>query len=284
MRDKGIRLLKSFLCGGTSALLISVAHLHSQFWFVSLFALIPFLWRVIGRESCAPDQKQITFVRTTRVLTCAMSKLQGFRPTTDVVLGMMLATCYALVAYPTELWTTPGAFLLKLFALNLIFTAYGLVVNRLKRHLGFNAVFIAALWLPLEYALSHYVGLGSLLALSNADSALVYRIGSLFGVLVISFTVVLINSLILIFLKRVVRALLSIGTHLIKEDRRPYPPFKETILERRWYCFPHVRAPPIIILNDAQCGCRTVCCGKRRIVVNTVEFSSLIQASHSRVW
>ena len=175
-----------------------------------------------------------------------LSKLRGVRPTSAVILGMMLATCYALVAQLSELWTAPGSFLLKLIALNTIFIAYGIAVNRLKKHIGFNAIFIAILWLPLEYALSHYAGLESLFALSTGESSLL--LGSLFGLLMISFIIVLINSLILAILRQVAQALLSRGALSIKDDKQAYPPFKEIILERRWYYFPDVRAPPLSIL------------------------------------
>lgn len=213
--DRIIRLLENFLCAGTSALLVSIAQLYPEFWFVSLLALIPFLWGVIRANLAAA-----------------------------VVLGVMLATCYALVAYPTELWTIPGIFLLKLLALNMIFSLYGILVSRLKKRIGFNAVFIAALWLPLEYALSNYAGLGNLFTLSTTESSLLVRIGSLFGLLMISFVVVLINSLILIMLRHVVQALLSKTPLIFKDERKPYLCFKEILFERRWYYFPCPRAPP----------------------------------------
>jgi hypothetical protein len=64
--------------------------------------------------------------------------------------------------------------------------------------------------------------------------------------LMVSFAVVLINSLILIFLKRVAQALSSPTTFPAKEDKRIYLPFKEIILQRRWYYFPDLRAPPCL--------------------------------------
>lgn len=101
------------------------------------------------------------------------------------------------------------------------------------------------MWLPLEHALSHYAHLGSIFTFSETDSTLLIRFGSLFGMLMVSFVVVLINSLILIVLKRVIQALRSHATFPAKDDKRPYPPFKEIILERRWYYFPDVRDPPL---------------------------------------
>ena len=218
MMKKGfiIRLLESFLCAGSSALLISVAHLYPEFWFVSLFALIPFLWRAI--------------------------RVSLFE---SIILGGLLAASYSFVSFRFESWATPGAFLFTLVGLIVLFALYGTVVNRIKKYIGFNVIFIAVLWLPVEYALSHYAGLGNLFAQSTGESSLMLRIGSLFGMLMISFIIVLINSLILIILRQVAQVLLSRGTLSIPVDKRPYPPFKEIILERRWYSFPDVRAPPL---------------------------------------
>lgn len=216
-RDFIIRLLESFLCAGSSALLISIAHLHPEFWFISLFALIPFLWRAI----------RVSFFES-------------------IVLGGLLAISYCFVAFRWEPGAASGALLFKLAGLIVLFALYGIAVNRIKKHIGFNAILIAASWLPLEYALSHYAGLGNLFTLATTDSSLVYRIGSLFGILTISFVIVLINSLILIILRQVVHALLSGDGLSFKENKVVYPLFKEIILERRWYYFPDVRAPPLI--------------------------------------
>ena len=209
-----IRFFESFLCAGSSALLISVAHLYPEFWFVSLFALIPFLWRAI--------------------------RVSLFE---SIILGGLLAASYSFVAFRLESWATPGAFLFTLVGLIALFALYGIVVNRIKKHLGFNVIFIAALWLPIEYALSHYAGLGNLFAISANESSLL--LGSLFGMLMTSFVIILINSLILIILRHVAQVLHLRGTLSIPDDKRPYPPFKEIILERRWYYFPDVRAPPV---------------------------------------
>ncbi len=215
-RDFIIRLLESFLCAGSSALLISVAHLYPELWFVSLFALIPFLWRAI--------------------------RVSLFE---SIILGGLLAASYCFVSFRLESWATPGAFLFTLVGLIALFALYGTVVNRIKKYIGFNVIFIAVLWLPLEYALSNYTGLESLFASSPDKTGLPIRIGSLFGMLMISFVIVLVNSLILIILRQVAQVLFSHGTLSIPDDKRPYPRFKEIILERRWYYFPDVRAPPV---------------------------------------
>jgi len=217
LKEKTLQFLEDFLYAGSSALILSLIHTHPEYWFISFFALIPFLWRLtrtnLGRS---------------------------------VVLGIILSSCYAFVAFIDEVSVSPWTFLVKLFLLGLVFSVFGIAANRIKRYGGFNAViFIAFFWLPLEYALSHYVHLGGIFTFSEIDSALLIRFSSLFGMLVVSFVVVLVNSLILIVLKRVVQGLRSRATFPAKEDKKPYASFKEIILQRRWYYFPDLRAPPI---------------------------------------
>ncbi len=218
-RSVSARYLESILCAWASALLISISHLRPEFWFVSLFALIPFLWRAI--------------------------RVRLFE---SVLLGAVLATTYCLISINAASWQSLDAFLIKLLLLNVFFALYGIVVNRIASRVGFDAIFIiAVLWLPIEYVLSHYTRMGSILCFPEANSALLTRVGSLFGVLTISFLVVFINSLILIVSESFVRASChgaSLGIPGI-DDQRFCPTLKEFILEKRWYYFLSPRAPPL---------------------------------------
>ena len=216
IRDLRIRFLEDFVCAGSSALLISLAHLYPELWFVSFLALIPFLWRA------------------TRV-----------SPFESVVLGALLATSYLFTTVPVASLAAPGTFLSKLLALSALFSFYAIAVNRMAKHVGFNAVFIAVLWLPFEYSLRNYTGLGSIFTFPATDSTLLVRIGSLLGMLVVSFLIVLINSLILILLKHVAQAARSHATFQAKDPKRPYPPFTQILFQKRWYYFPDPRAPPL---------------------------------------
>ncbi len=209
--------LETFLYAGTSALLLALVQLYPGLWFLSLLVLVPFLWAGVRAG-----------------LTRAIG------------LGLILAGCYVAVAYPVELWTTPDTFLLKLVALSLIFSIYAISVNRLWRHIGVNAVLMAATWLPLEYALSQHSGLGSIFAFSGAEPVLVMRVGSLFGLLVVSFIVVLVNWLILIVLGDVVRALLSGSALIIQDDNPPQLSFADLLPEKRWYYSLAPRDPPTV--------------------------------------
>ena len=45
-KDQTLQFTEHFVYAGTSALVLSLAHIHSTYWFLSFFALIPFLWRL----------------------------------------------------------------------------------------------------------------------------------------------------------------------------------------------------------------------------------------------
>ncbi|HWR83312.1 MAG TPA: hypothetical protein VN285_08415 [Candidatus Deferrimicrobium sp.] len=217
-RDRLNRLLISFLCAGSSALLLSFTHVRAENWWFSLFALAPFLWRAVeaGRAQAA-------------------------------ICGFLLAISYGIVALPVEtassLTVQPSHFL----CLSALFALYALVVNWVGRRVGFNAIFIAALWLPLEFVLSRYAGFGSISSFSTSDSSLVSRGASLFGLLMISFVVLVVNSLILMVVRYAVQAVLSGSTLFRENDTDVCLYHRETLLERPCYYFPDRRAPPVFM-------------------------------------
>jgi hypothetical protein len=208
-------MVESFSFAGSSALLLSVAHLYPRFWYLSLLALIPFLWRI---------------VRATLF--------------ESVVIGSLLATSYCLVAVPIAAWLDPIDFFLKLCIFNALFALYAVTVNRLARLIGFNAVLTALLWLPIEYALSNYADLGIIFALSESDSTILIRIGSLFGVLMVSFAVVLINALIFVILMRMARVVKSRDSFSTNDDKRRHYSSGANTAGRRWCYLAGPRAPP----------------------------------------
>lgn len=175
-----VRFLEDFVCAGTSALLISTAHLHPHSWPVSLFALIPFLWRA-----------------------ARVSLLEA------AVTATVLGTSYCFLTIGFSSVPASDRILIELLIPNALFVSYGIAVNRIAKHVGFNAMFIAVVWLPLEYGLSHHAHLKGVFDFCGTDSSILPRIVSLFGTLMVAFLAVLVNSLILIVSERIVRALCS---------------------------------------------------------------------------
>jgi apolipoprotein N-acyltransferase len=213
--DIAQRLLAHSICAGTSALILSIAHIHPEYWFISFFALIPFLWRL------------------------KRASLFG-----SILLGFILAVCYAFVALTGEAVAAPWTFLLNLLLLSLVFSTFGMAVNRIKRYIGFSPVFIAAFWLPLEYVLTHYTALGSIFSFSREGSGFVVRFGSLFGFLMISFGIVFINSLILVLIEHMSRWVASNVSFGFAEEKKYYLVFQTIAPARRRCYFSEPRAPP----------------------------------------
>lgn len=213
------RLLENFLCAGSTALLIPIAHLDSGLWFISAFALVPFLWRC------------------TRV-----SLLES------VALAGVLAASYSFLTVPVSSWATPGALVFKLLSLNLLFTMLAIAANRSAKYIGPKSVLIAVCWLPIEYVLSHYANLSSIFAFSESDGTLIIRIGSLCGILLISLVVVLVNWLIIALLGRVLQSLCAARTFSGDDRNRLSLLSDEIAFQIGWHYFIDPRAPPLPVI------------------------------------
>lgn len=216
--DVSASIMMSFLYAGSSALLISMAQLYSGLWFISLIALIPFLFRA--------------------------ARVSIFE---SIVLGTILASSYCFVTTDAVTWKGAASFLLKLLCLNVFFILYGIIVNRIVKYIGFNAVFISIFWPPLESGLSHYTHLGNILTFPEPDSTLLFRVSSLFGLLMVFFFLVLINTLIKVVYEYLINASrpdISILT-CAKKEKSPLFRINEYIDRNTMiYCLAP-RAPPM---------------------------------------
>lgn len=210
-----VRLAEHFLYAGISALLLSIPHLHPQLWSISCFALVPFLWRVA----------RIRFIES-------------------LILGVMLAVSYCFAVFAPALWISSPEIFVKLSAFCVLFALYAGAVNRIARHLGMNVIFIAVLWLPLEHLLNSAVKIGGILAVPAGETGIVFRIGTLFGMLVVSFLVVAANLVVLALVKQLVKALKVRPDVKSGSFVRYYNPGGLSINQRLRYYFIIPRAPP----------------------------------------
>ena len=160
-----------------AALLIQISHTYEQLWFVSLFALAPFLWRAVS----------IPVLRSAE-------------------LGCLLAVFLWTSALLSPQHHATAAPLLQLAVGSGVFIAYAVVVNGIGRWLGSNVVVIAVLWPPVELTL-RLVNLPVIVRIEHLEAGNPFlTLASLFGVVVVSFLVVLINALLLSTLKRLYRS------------------------------------------------------------------------------
>ena len=208
--------LKDFLAGGTSALLLSLVRILPHWWPLSLVALVPFLGRVTRGST-------VSAVRTGCLLgaSCILASLCPGQTNLWLIVCSLPASCC-------------------------VFALFAWVVNRLSQRIGINAVLLALLWLPMEWLLQHLV------AVSSIDlpfqPPVLSGIASLFGTLIVSFLIVLVNVLAVGLLSQITRWRWSRGTIHTREPRPSYHP--QSILHSISSCYPPsmTRGPPCSFL------------------------------------
>jgi hypothetical protein len=199
----------------SSAVLLSIVHAYPRFWFVSLFALVPFLWRL-----------------------CYLTR-RG-----SIALGIMLATSFALITGITELSINPTIFIFRLISLNAAFIMFGYGVNRIRKSYGFDPLAIALIWFPIEYVLISFANLGGVFSISQPGSKTVVGFYSLFGLVLGSLAVVLVNTLILLFLRYARGRLCPTRDFIRKKPDGYYPRPGYIIIKNFRDFFLGPRAPP----------------------------------------
>ena len=223
-REQGLGLPENLFCAGTSAFLVALPHIHPQYTVISLFALVPFLWRA-----------------------CRGGFIQSF------LLGAVFGAVYCLLTARISLSESPATVLFCMTSVIIIFSVYSAAANRIAKHVGFSAVFFAIFWLPVEHALGSNSHLGKVFFSSDMSSSVLVRMGYVFGVLMISFLTVLINALILVVsshLGRLLRPQATFSFH-VKASERILPFFDEALPIGYALCNSGIRAPPSV-----WAGCR----------------------------
>lgn len=218
--DKFQKTLLHFIFSGSSALILSFAHIYSEYWFVYLFALVPFLWRVSRTD-----------------LTGA------------VVSGFFLAGCYIFVVYIGEVFIYAEIFIIRFIFLSTAFMVFAIAVNLLKKKRFFNPAFIALLWLPFEYIHSHYIGSGGIFNLQDGGSGIVWRIMSLYGFLMVTFVVVAVNTLILLMIESFCKLSLPGFIFLFQFRKLFFFENDNIVFIKHRNFLPDLRGPPALALN-----------------------------------
>jgi hypothetical protein len=218
-KDAGIRSLENLLCAGTSAFLISLTQLYPELQLISLVALVPFL-------------------------------LQASRNglISSLWLGAFLGASICLANLPSFLHKSTGTILIDLGGFVLVFALYGATVNRIAKYAGFNAVFLAGLWLPAEAAISYITQSSSIFVFTDPQPRILYKIGSLLGMLSISFVIVFINSIIIIIARTIIKAIRFKIPFSNGADETSFEIYlKNNFCEKHRNYFAGPRAPPSII-------------------------------------
>lgn len=213
---RSTELVISFLLTGGSGLLLALAHIFPELWFLSLFALVPFLWHVERVD-----------------LTGA------------VLLGFLMAICYVFGANADELLTDSKTFVLRLILVGSAFAVFGVATNLTRRSPTLSSGLIVLLWFPVQYALIRYAGLGQVFSVSDSGSNMLVSVCSVLGVVAVALAITLVNLIAYQFIKSIVE---KIGPRV----RRPTDAgvrfrslHEHALYEAARYCFPDRRAPPV---------------------------------------
>lgn len=211
---------ENFLFPGSSALLLLVANLFPHYWYISFFALIPFLYRIIKLG--------------------ALGSLQ---------LGLVFGFSFFAIYKLSDFFAAPLLTGLTAALGAVLFALFGWAAARAKEKFGFNPLFIALLWVGLELCLLKLgvfsVGAGSPRPFLIETPAYFHGLSVLFGFLAVSFVIVLVNSLLVFAIEKTVSLAKARGPGVwVNEsvwDLAPIP----GLFAQKVYFTPQTRGPPL---------------------------------------
>lgn len=244
-------LAENFLYAGSSAFLLLVANLFPHYWYLSFFALTPFLWRIIRLDAAGVLQ-----------------------------LGLLFGFSFFSIWKVQDFFAAPVLTAVTVAFGTVLFALFAWAVARAKERFGFNPLFIALLWVLFELGLlklsliSGGIGAGSFipsevegqthpflagetsylhpstsLRLHSGPSALGVFDGLsiLFGFLAVSFVIVLVNSLLVFAIEKTVSLAKARGQGAWENesvwDLTPIP----GLFAQKVYLIPSVRSPPALL-------------------------------------
>ncbi|UCC79705.1 MAG: hypothetical protein JSW64_15820 [Candidatus Zixiibacteriota bacterium] len=216
--DSLLQFLMHFIFAGSSALILSIAYIYTDFWFIYIFALLPFLYRVINTD------------------------FKG-----SLACGLFLALSIGFVISTGEVISAPVSYACNLIFLCFTFIAFSIVINRLKKYVGLGFLLFAALCIPLEYFHKSYFEFNTVFASLKNDAGFVFRVSSLTGFIFVSFILIAISSLLLFLIDILYRSSFYGRFYPLDEESREYRHANDRAFLKHWKCLPCLRAPPVYL-------------------------------------
>lgn len=212
---------ESFIFAGSSALLLLIANLFPHYWYVSFFALTPFLYRII-RITCGERS------RTT--------------PSESLRLGFLFGLSFFAVSLVDTRITSPFPSVLMLLFGTGLFALFGWAVGWARNRWGFYPSLVALLWVGVELGLvklgmnqnGSYLSVASGIGIPEAEgqarfshplvvseaNLFFHALVGLFGFLTVSAIIVLFNSLLVLLFLKTLELTRPRGKTLQKEKKR----------------------------------------------------------------
>lgn len=206
---------EDFLFGGSSALLLLFINLFNSYWFLCFVALLPLIVR-LSRASMS------SAIRT----------------------GILFGVCYLVTVSLNSIPAAPSLTFLKILTGLILILILSWLTVWIRERYGFNPVFLALFWAFLDYGLDSLGITPGILGRIPLSVPIFGAISTLFGFVIVSFIIVLANSLLLLAIEKI--------AGLVKTPRKDFPaePFAWRILLHKCgyskilNLVPEVRGPP----------------------------------------
>lgn len=210
---------ESFIFAGGSALLLLIANLLPHYWHFSLFALTPFLFRII--KSTPAESLRLAFL-----------------------LGLSFFGAWTV----NSLVNSPLVSSLKLLSGTALFALFGWSVGWARQRWGFNPSLVAVLWVGLEIGVVKLGFSGGVLGEAEFSHPFLCSLIGLFGFLAVSAVIVLLNALlVLAFTKTLERASSSKIAAAGDDETKVFFSITRNLFSGKFYLVPEGRAPPLAI-------------------------------------
>lgn len=206
---------ESFMFAGTSALLLLVANLFPHYWYVSFFALTPFLYRIIKAS-----------------------------PGESLRLGLLLGLSFFGASMPGLLAGSAASPLLKLLCGTALFGLFGCTVGLARRRWGFNPSVVALLWVGLQAGLMKFGCASGLLWEGGWSHPFLHGLIGLFGFLAASAIIVFLNSLFLLVILKTLETTRPRVDRAARDQTVWSLRFTRNLFAEKVYLVPEGRAPP----------------------------------------
>lgn len=207
---------EDFIFAGSSAVILLFANLFQPHWYLSFLALVPFIYR-ISRAS---------------VLS-------------SIRLGFLFGLSFFAISAVDSLLVSPAGAALKILAGIAILTLFAGSAGWVRKCFGFNPLFVALLWAGFEYGLVKVGFIEGLFGEGKFSLPVFGAISAIFGFIIVSFIVVLANSLLVLAIEKVVSlikdadATIHLGGMIVKLQL----PCKVAV--ENFYLIPESRGPPL---------------------------------------
>ncbi|KPL00646.1 MAG: hypothetical protein AMJ91_03870 [candidate division Zixibacteria bacterium SM23_73_3] len=208
---------ESFIFAGSSALLLLVANFFPHWWYVSFFALTPFLYRIIKAT-----------------------------PGESLRLGFLFGLSFFGALLANSLMISPLASVLKLLSGTALFALFGWSVGWARERWGFNPSIVALLWVDLEMGLMKLGFVGGFLGRAEFSHPFFHSLVGLFGFLAVSAIIVLFNSLLIMAIVKTLEVRRSRGKSVAEDERTWDIFFTWNLFAEKVYLVPEGRVPPLI--------------------------------------